>query len=275
MDDATARALISLDNAFYREHAKSFSATRQAPWPGWRRLIELIEEDLSLRAAGASLSVFDLACGNLRFERYLREELPSADLTFHAWDSCTQLARVTAETPRVDFVRIDVLDALMNPSCAPCCTVAGPTCDLTVCFGFMHHVPGMRLREAVIDLLIERTRPGGIIAVSLWHPLSSARIRRRARACIEAARTQPPFAGYRAESMDEGDLLLGWDTDLGPRRFCHHFSQEDIAALTCDLARRGAILRHRFTADGRQGDLNTYLVLERCRAVSHRCPRSE
>lgn len=37
MDTTTAQALIALNNRFYRDNAASFSATRSAPWEGWKQ----------------------------------------------------------------------------------------------------------------------------------------------------------------------------------------------------------------------------------------------
>ena len=85
MDEALARTLIELDCAFYRAHAASFSATRQAPWPGWQRVADLAGNAL---APGSSPAVLDLACGNLRFERFLSERARGCAPVFFAVDSC-------------------------------------------------------------------------------------------------------------------------------------------------------------------------------------------
>ncbi len=43
-----ASSLIQLNNTFYREHSASFSDTRQAPWPGWVRTMDIALEQLDV-----------------------------------------------------------------------------------------------------------------------------------------------------------------------------------------------------------------------------------
>ena len=43
-----ASSLIQLNNTFYREHSTSFSDTRQAPWPGWVRTMDIALEQLDV-----------------------------------------------------------------------------------------------------------------------------------------------------------------------------------------------------------------------------------
>lgn len=63
----TARTLAQLTTDFYAQVSASFSATRADPWEGWERVLREAEPTF----AGDRLVVLDLACGNLRFERFL------------------------------------------------------------------------------------------------------------------------------------------------------------------------------------------------------------
>ena len=99
-----ASSLIQLNNTFYREHAASFSETRHTPWPGWVRTLDTAYRELAGTHKGEPLRIFDLACGNMRFERFLDRTLESmrradpadpfsADgVEFYAADSCIDLA---------------------------------------------------------------------------------------------------------------------------------------------------------------------------------------
>ena len=273
MDNATAQNLIDLNTRFYAEHAASFSATRSAPWEGWRHVADIARDRFS--DTPVSLRVFDLACGNLRFERFLAEQLPHASLHVTAIDNCPALAVGTDQLARVDYRSLDILTSLLAKSdhgsdgaIADPRTSALDTafphanCDLAVCFGFMHHVPGAELRRAVLSRLIDGVRPGGIVVVSFWQFMNDERIARKAARSLDLALAQPPFAGFASSSLEEGDHLLGWQADDAAFRYCHHFSTAEIDQLAASASPLAAPI-DTFSADGSNHSLNRYLVLQR------------
>ena len=268
MDDATAHALIALNNRFYAEHAASFDATRQTPWAGWERLAALLRErdvDGATEAgAAAPVRVLDVACGNLRFERFLGAAQPLASFGFYAVDACAQLAAGAAsELDELHFWQMDVLTALLEGDAPLPCNV--PPADLVVCFGFMHHVPGAALRRALLEALIGAAAPGGLVALSLWQFMDDARLVAKAQAADRAAATTaPPWPGFDPAALDAGDHFLGWQSDSRPLRYCHHFCETEIEELAASAAAAGACELARYSADGAGGTLNRYLVLQRC-----------
>ena len=189
-----ASSLIQLNNTFYREHSASFSDTRQAPWPGWVRTMDIALEQLDVATIEHPVRVFDLACGNMRFENFAAGGAlaakgvdganPSADA------SCPFEFYGPAETPDVLF------DA--------------PLADISVCFGFMHHVPSCEYRVRVLDALVRQTRPGGIIAISFWEFMNDERMARKAVRAEARAELTPPFEGYDSAQFEAGDHLIGW-----------------------------------------------------------------
>ena len=274
MKSHVARELIALNTAFYAKHADSFSATRTAPWEGWRRTIDIARQLGALE--GREPRILDLACGNLRFERFLAGELEPTAAHVDAIDNCPALA-ADAGLPELVFHDVDILDDLMayrddrelgpkvgsTPPCAQprLCVDTAPG-DLSVCFGFMHHVPGADLRAAVLDELLARTRPGGIVAVSLWQFMDDDRLARKARAADAAAQILEPWRDFDASDLEPGDHFLGWQDHEGPLRYCHHFSEtevDELAAYTADRATEVA----RFSSDGSSHRLNRYLLLQR------------
>lgn len=48
MNTQTAKTLWQANNEFYKANAESFSATRHAPWNGWRTFAEMLRESLKL-----------------------------------------------------------------------------------------------------------------------------------------------------------------------------------------------------------------------------------
>lgn len=229
MDEKTARRMSELTTEFYARANESFSATRQAPWPGWDRVLDICE----LRGA-ARMRVLDLACGNLRFERFLADYVD--DLRVWAADNCDALVGSPAEFA-LEYQHLNIAE---NPT-----DIVAPPCDLAVSFGFMHHLPLRRQRRAVLKALADHTRPGGYVVVTFWQFAKNSRLLAKAR----------PVRGG-----DKGDYLLGWQDRTDVARYCHSFSEDEIDALVASLGNSVEEVA-RFSADGKTGDLNRYLVL--------------
>lgn len=281
MDNRTARKLIELDNRFYTAHASSFSATRQAPWPGWRRVVRIAREEGALGACGNAgdlarsggrggdrtarpARVLDIACGNLRFERFLADEARRDELgplEFHAIDACEPLAHAAPPIPGLAFHRADALTDLLDGR-DPFAGI--PRADLVACFGFMHHVPGERLRGILLAALLRAAAPAGVIALSFWQFMHDERLARKAREADARATVEPREAGIDPDRLDRGDHFLGWQDDPHALRYCHHFDEDEIDGLVSTAAADcpGTHEVARFSADGRDGGLNRYLVLK-------------
>lgn len=290
MDKKTIRALCDITSAFYRENADSFSATRRGAWGGWRECLDAAASALgvSLSPSGGecadaqalgsgalaaaapavpsgsgsasprALSLLDVACGNLRFEGFLREACPHIDWRFYGVDSCDELVRGT-RFELAGFQRLDIVSALAGAceGAAPGSFIDAPACDMAVCFGFFHHVPTFELRCALLRAIVGKLRPGGVAMISFWQFLNSPDLAARARDTHERACRELSLPG-----LDEGDYLLGWQNRPGSYRYCHHFSPREVESLlscVADMARPCA----RFEADGRTGNLNAYVVLQR------------
>lgn len=267
MERAFAQRLIELNNRFYRLNAPSFSRTRQAPWPGWERALEVAGEHLGHGQGDPDrpLRVFDLACGNLRFEAFLAEQA-DRPLELYGVDSCDELA--FDKSGHADAVtgfmyrKLDVLEALMGKSRGGAALLADvPAADLSVCFGFMHHVPGVELREDVLRMLLARTRAGGIAAVSFWAFAEDPRLARKAMEATTRAAEEPSFEGFLPRSLEPGDCLLDWQ-GAAPYRYCHSFGEDEVSRLA-EAVSGDADEVGRFSADGRTGNLNRYLILRR------------
>lgn len=277
MDQAVARKLIALNNRFYRSHAASFSATRSAPWTGWEKVARLVEAARGgtggtggAVAFPAPLHVLDVACGNMRLARFLAQALPQAHIAYHGIDRCAPLAQ-TAETPdatdrlSVTFHEADILERLLAPGTRTL-SPAGrglPAAELVACFGFMHHVPGEAMRAALLRELVAHAAPGGIVAVSFWRFMDDARLAGKAAVSDHGAVAAPPWEGYDPVDLEMGDHFLGWQDEGGALRFCHHTDEAELDRLVASVPAGHAEECARFSADGRSGELNRYLVLRK------------
>ncbi|MGN0077020.1 MAG: class I SAM-dependent methyltransferase [Parafannyhessea sp.] len=263
-----------LNARFYRDNAASFSQTRQSGWPGWERCLA----EARMAGNGATpevpMRVLDLACGNLRFARYLADAC-SQPIQYLGIDNCPELG---ADASPADFppawqVRteeLDVVSALLSGTLATSLgdalarawgtTGAGPrAADLSVAFGFLHHVPTFAARLELLRALLAATAPGDTCCVSFWRFMSSECLAAKARATTERGLRE---LGLAPGDLGQNDYLLGWQNVPGSYRYCHHFCKREVDAL---LARLDGLAQPvaRFAADGRSGELNAYVVLRR------------
>jgi SAM-dependent methyltransferase len=256
VDAKTARALNAINLGFYRGAAAEFAATRRDPWPGWRRLLERV------RAEGLArdLSVLDAGCGHGRFAAFLAGELGSGPAAagpafrYVGVDASAELlalARARA-IPGTHWRAGDLV--LADPERA---LPEGPF-SLAVLFGVLHHVPGRERRRRLLEALARRLRPGGLLALTAW----------RFEAFLRFSSRIVPWRDFAARSgdaidpaqLEPGDHLLAWGTGGERVRYCHFCDDAELADLTRDLACEAA---DAYAADGREGELNRYLVLRR------------
>lgn len=256
-EEVLALRLCALTGEFYRANAESFSQTRQSPWQGWVRLLEVMDARAAEREL---LRVLDVACGNLRFERYLADALPGRMLSGWAVDNCDPLVEAGERNEsdalsRMSFQNLDAIERLSGGSLRESLEAPDASCDLVVSFGFMHHVPLERWRVELLRALIAKVRPGGFVAVSFWRFLNSDKLARKAQETTDRARAE-----LGLPELPQNDYLLGWQDTQELYRYCHHFDEPEIERLLAMVA-DSADLVSRFEADGKTGNLNEYVVL--------------
>jgi len=262
LDPRTASALNELNRDFYDRHAESFGASRDAPWPGWERVVAGLLDRLSPDPADGAggppppVRVLDVGCGNARFATTLDALLGPLGRTFSytGVDACRALldqarlripAHVASRFSRADLVAQSLDTALPR----------GPF-ELVCAFGLLHHVPGRRRRGELIRAFGDRLAPRGVVAVTAWRFERFDRFQRH----------RIPWEAYNDEAcrpipvddLEPGDHLLRWGDGSGPPRYCHFAD----AAETAEWAETaGLVPFDRFQADGREGALNEYLLL--------------
>lgn len=256
-EEVLALRLCALTGEFYCANAESFSQTRQSPWQGWVRLLEVMDARAAEREP---LCVLDLACGNLRFERYLADALPGRVLSGYAVDNCDPLAEAGERNEsdalsRMSFQNLDAIERLSAGCLREALEAPDASCDLVVSFGFMHHVPLERWRVELLRALVAKVRSGGFVAVSFWRFLNSDKLAGKAKETTSRARAE-----LGIPELPPNDYLLGWQDTQGLYRYCHHFDEPEIERLLAMMA-DSADLVSRFEADGRTGNLNEYVVL--------------
>jgi hypothetical protein len=166
-----------------------------------------------------------------------------------------------AHSVQVDFAPLDITQALASDTFANNLDAVAPrgTFDLAVCFGFMHHLPRTAWRHQVLGALIDACAQGGFVAVSFWQFANSEKLLAKAQATTEQAKLA---LGVSLGASQTGDFLLGWQDRTDVWRYCHNFSDAEIDALLAAFAQVARPIT-RFSADGKQGNLNKYIVLQK------------
>lgn len=223
------------------------------------------------RAPSASRRILDLGCGNMRFERFLEERFPSESFEFECIDGCPDLAGFgEAPSDSIDglddtgsstfFMEADIIGTLVRCEDMPFGSGAH---DLSVAFGFLHHIPGEAARIEAMRELSESTGKGGIFAVSLWRFADDPKTRRKARRKTAGAIDElSGLPGFEDLGLAPRDYLLGWQDRPGVYRYCHSFDDTEIEHMVSALEPT-AWLIDRYRADGRGGRANEYLVFAR------------
>ncbi len=245
-------------------------------------------------------SVLDIACGNLRFETFLANAYPHIDWSFFAVDNCEPLVASGQEdiAKKVHFTCEDIVSNLLEglpaaePANIPALAAATPF-DLVVSFGFLHHIPSFDLRQQFLLEALSQVKPGGYLVVSFWQflndPAKRAKIEQtHAEAlaffasCAETRANDrdaldrgagssssgnpdlscPKLTAFFADSLEPNDYFLGWKNEPDNYRYCHHFSNEEIDRIITALAPHATVVES-FSADGKPGNLNRYVVFKR------------
>lgn len=262
MDAQTTQRLVSLNNEFYRSNAESFSATRQYAWDGWVKLARALpyplppERATNGQTANASSctpartpgTVIDVACGNMRFSRFLDDTYGHGTFGYVGVDACDDLV---PNDMRSRFVHFNILgDSPHAPEALE------RQYSLVACFGFMHHVPGKENRRKLVDTLLELAAPQGHVCISFWQ------FGRNEMLLQKATKTTAKGTRELGLQLEKEDYLLGWKDVPRAYRYCHNFTDAEIDDISRYASSRARVLQQ-FRADGKTGDLNTYLVLEK------------
>ena len=240
MDAQTTQRLVELNNEFYRANARSFSDTRQYAWGGWEQLARALPHHPQ--------RVLDVACGNMRFKKFLEETYGAGTFEYRGVDACDELVPASS---RHEYEHIDILE---SPEALR--AHYGSQYDLVACFGFMHHVPGAADRLHLVDALADVLVPQGYACISFWQFGRDDKLRKKA---LESTIRGSLELGLE---LERGDCLLGWKDQPSTYRYCHDFTDAEIDVIAAHASCRVRQLQ-RFRADGKSGDLNSYLVLQK------------
>ncbi len=235
MDEATQRHLNAINRDFYRVTAAEFDATRQRAWAGWERMLTAVDLPVA--------SALDIGCGNGRFARFLAAR-QQRDFAYYGIDNCTELlAAARRQLADLSHAQIKLIerDVIVDG-------LAGPSAQLVVLFGLLHHVPGARHRLDLLRAAARYVLPGGLLVFAAWRFYEQERFRQR---------ILPWDSGIVVEKHD---YLLDWRRGERALRYCHYIDDIEHVQL---IEATGLSVIDDYRADGAAGDLNRYTVLRK------------
>lgn len=264
MREEHIRTLARITSDFYQQESSSFSQTRERGWVGWAQ----VEQHLihQMRHLASPCVIYDVGCGNLRFERTYADVLEHSEV--HAFDNCADLMR--SYLPRelsyqLTLHHLDLIDTLLyfeRTQKIPEVFTYLPAPHVLLCFGVMHHIPTQELRCAYMRLIGRLMQSGVMVALSFWRFLEDEKLAAKVGVSHANSLRRLNNASIQALLFEPTDRLLGWSDVQGVARFCHSFTQAEIDELqNClldELSHPFEIVRYR--ADGKQGNLNEYLI---------------
>jgi 2-polyprenyl-3-methyl-5-hydroxy-6-metoxy-1,4-benzoquinol methylase len=245
MNDVVQTQLLELNRSFYQTVGAEFDRTRQGLPIG---MVELAAR-LGKHTAPEPRSVLDVGCGNGRFARALAQA--GISCVYTGLDADARLLGLAGEQtaelldPASEFHLVD----LAAPDWASQVNQRAPFAAV-VCLAVLHHFPGHALRQRLVNDMARLLAPSGIVALSTWQFLAADRF---------VDKLVPWEAiGLTAADVEPGDALLPWNQGAPAIRYVH---QLDLAEVE-DLA-SAAHLRvvDSFRADGKEGNLNLYVLL--------------
>jgi tRNA (uracil-5-)-methyltransferase TRM9 len=244
MQNATVQRLLAVNRDFYATVADYFDATRQGWTPGQLSILPYF-------GAGPKedpRSVLDVGCGNGRFARLLHEE--GIPCRYTGVDGDRGLlglaAQAVADLDGIDahFYQADLADEAWS---AP---FEDQTFDVVLCLATVQHLPGYDLRRRLLSDFHRLSQRWAIL--SFWQFLTSER--------FLARQVDWSAVGLSAEDVEAGDAILPWRQGVHALRYVHQVDEVELYRLAADT---GWQIHTTFRADGKEGDLNLYALLER------------
>lgn len=261
MNIQTQKKLIEINNSFYKKIGTHFDATRNYFWPGWEKLIPIIDSELSISSMEV-IKVLDIGCGNGRFLEFLVERFPDRKIEYIGIDGSDVLLEKAAErfsrfdelgTVEYELEKSDIVFEKWEKK------VDKYKFDIIAMFGVMHHVPDLSNRRGIVRKASGLLSNQGVFVFTLWKFLDTERLKKR------VVDTETEFGkdiytklGISALELDDHDYLLDWRKGEVAYRYCHYTSDDEINNILQDLKIN---IVDNYRADAKEGIVNHYLIV--------------
>ena len=243
MRETVQQHLLDLNRRFYATVAVEFDRTRQGLPEGMLTLAQMLHTRLP-----APVRLLDAGCGNGRFARALAQEQVTG--AYLGIDADAHLLDLAA-TQTADLAGLACRFAAADLAQPGWITAAGAPYDAVVCLAVLHHFPGSDLRRRILTELAGLLTPGGLLALSTWQFFGNPRFDQRLLPWEEI--------GLTAADVEPGDALLPWNQGEHAVRYVHYLDLAETTQLAADC---GLAVIDSFRADGKEGNLNLFVVLQ-------------
>lgn len=239
MDENTVLKLNKINNDFYSTVATDFDDSRKYFWEGWKKLIPYTNDFNQLK-------LVDLGCGNGRFFEFLKKDIANKAISFLGIDSNKELLEFSKNSfeknkfENYQLKKVDIVKSLLAKN-----DFLKDEQNMIVAFGVMHHIPTYKLRLQLIKYLKSNVSKNGYIILSLWQFMEFERFRKKI---------------VNFGNLEKNDFILDWNRGKNALRYCHFIDEKEQNNLIFDSK---LTLIERFRADGKEGNVNTYLVLKK------------
>lgn len=241
-----------MNNLYKGKNAEYFSQTRSQPWRGWVKCLEYLKNI-------ENFSVLDLGCGNGRYLDFLT----SQDLTIEKYvglDSSIELLEIAqkkysegirtatplnpllanqasgsrGEIEKVKFIEHDLnsrinLDGKFNH---------------IVLWAVLHHIELTSRRIEIIREAIEHLENDGVLAITFW----------------QFGNNKEFLEKHKIQDLSNNDYILSFGKEKS-KRFCHHFSDEEITSILKGLDSINIISKYQ--SDGFNDNMNCYVIIQK------------
>lgn len=269
----TIRKLNAINVDFYRKSALYFDNSRSQAWEGWSVLLDKLNfEPANSQPLGSLWSrltgklkksfgigtssvvrVLDLGCGNGRFYPFLKANFQRS-FEYTGIDANEFLiAKATERYPEanVTFIRTNIgnVDHILQHKF-----------DLIVMFRVMHHVPGVETRLKILRKCRHLLAPASYLVFDTWRFLDSPRA---VKSIInpKTVEGRQVFAdlGLNPNELQTNDYLLDWHRGVTAYRYCHYYTQEEVADLVGQV---GLEVVDSYQVDDKDGELDQYYICQ-------------
>lgn len=233
MNEEQINKIINQTENFYQQNAEEFSKTRKNPWNGWKYLLSIVNEEFADKDL---ISVLDLGCGNARFYQYLEENL-EFKIDYLGLDTNDfMMIEAILKHPRQKFKKLNIIKNIKN---------IDQKFDLVVAFGLTHHLPGNEFRKKWFESVLKLVQKNGLLFLTFWN-----------------LQTDPRFEkAQRANDLEKNDCYYNWGNS-NEKRYVHIYDKSEILKLSELFKNNGFKLLKTFDSDGKNGKMNTYLILK-------------